>query len=122
VGEVVVNVNFLQNWNVLKWSVTGDNAAGKITAISMDAEFGKKIHFSIWRQKQRLRIYINETKVLDLPKILPEGYEYNKINFLNVTPEGSGDIFISNIRIAVGAPDMRSKLITEGKLVTRGIL
>jgi len=28
---------------------------------------------------------------------------------------------VSNIRIAVGAPDMRNKLITEGKLVTYGI-
>jgi outer membrane protein OmpA-like peptidoglycan-associated protein len=28
---------------------------------------------------------------------------------------------ISNLRIAVGAPDMRSKLITEGKLVSYGI-
>jgi outer membrane protein OmpA-like peptidoglycan-associated protein len=28
---------------------------------------------------------------------------------------------VSNIRIAVGAPDMRNKLMTEGKLVTYGI-
>ena len=28
---------------------------------------------------------------------------------------------IGNIRIAVGAPDMRNKLLTEGKLVTYGI-
>jgi outer membrane protein OmpA-like peptidoglycan-associated protein len=28
---------------------------------------------------------------------------------------------IGNIRIAVGAPDMRNKLMTEGKLVTYGI-
>jgi outer membrane protein OmpA-like peptidoglycan-associated protein len=29
---------------------------------------------------------------------------------------------ISNIKLAVGAPDTRNKLITEGKYVTRGIL
>jgi outer membrane protein OmpA-like peptidoglycan-associated protein len=28
---------------------------------------------------------------------------------------------LSNIRIAIGAPDMRSKLMTEGKLITYGI-
>ena len=122
VGDAGVNTVFFQNWAASNWSGQGDNATAKITAIPLDAEFGKKIHFSFWRQKERLRVYINETKVLDLPRIIPENYQYNKINFLNVTPERSGDIFISNVRIAVGAPDMRSKLITEGKLVTRGIL
>ena len=29
---------------------------------------------------------------------------------------------LSNIRLAVGAPDTRNKLITEGKFVTTGIL
>jgi outer membrane protein OmpA-like peptidoglycan-associated protein len=33
-----------------------------------------------------------------------------------------GNVYLSNLRIAVGAPDTRSKLITEGKFVTRGIL
>jgi outer membrane protein OmpA-like peptidoglycan-associated protein len=32
-----------------------------------------------------------------------------------------GAAMVSNIRIAIGAPDMRSKLITEGKLVSYGI-
>ena len=32
-----------------------------------------------------------------------------------------GAAMISNVRVAVGAPDMRNKLITEGKLVTYGI-
>ena len=32
-----------------------------------------------------------------------------------------GAALISNIRIAVGAPDMRNKLMTEGRLVSYGI-
>ena len=32
-----------------------------------------------------------------------------------------GAAMVTNIRIAVGAPDMRNKLLTEGKLVTYGI-
>jgi outer membrane protein OmpA-like peptidoglycan-associated protein len=32
-----------------------------------------------------------------------------------------GSAMVSNIRIAVGNPDMRNKLLTEGKLVTYGI-
>jgi len=32
-----------------------------------------------------------------------------------------GTAMVTNIRLAVGAPDMRNKLITEGKLVSYGI-
>ncbi|TFH50092.1 MAG: OmpA family protein, partial [Bacteroidia bacterium] len=32
-----------------------------------------------------------------------------------------GAAMVTNVRIAVGAPDMRNKLMTEGKLVTYGI-
>ncbi|MBK8951936.1 MAG: OmpA family protein [Chitinophagaceae bacterium] len=32
-----------------------------------------------------------------------------------------GAAMVSNIRIAVGAPDMRNKLMTEGKIVSYGI-
>jgi outer membrane protein OmpA-like peptidoglycan-associated protein len=31
------------------------------------------------------------------------------------------NLFIANFRFAVGAPDTRSRLLTEGKLITRGI-
>jgi outer membrane protein OmpA-like peptidoglycan-associated protein len=74
-----------------------------------------------------MRVYVNETKVLDLPRAFPQGAKLNRVKFsnnpgLNLSNDMAGPIFISNVRIAVGAPDMRSKLITEGKLVTRGIL
>ncbi len=34
---------------------------------------------------------------------------------------GAGSPMVSNFRVAIGQPDMRSKLITEGKLVSYGI-
>jgi OmpA-OmpF porin, OOP family len=79
-------------------------------------------HISIWRQKTRIRVYINQEKVIDLPKAL--NGTYSKIVF---TPDysyhRSEDILhIANLRVAVGAPDTRNKLITEGKFVTHGIL
>lgn len=77
----------------------------------------QKYHISVWVQKSRVRVYQNETKLFDLPKAFPvQSVKMDRIRFEN------GAALVSNIRIAVGAPDMRSKLITEGKLVTRGIL
>lgn len=76
----------------------------------------QKYHIAIWVQKTRLRLYQNENKVFDLPKAFPAGcVKPDRIRFER------GAAMVSNIRIAVGAPDMRNKLMTEGKLVTYGI-
>ncbi len=74
---------------------------------------------SINRQKNRLRMYLNETKVWDLPRAFTDGIAYRL-----VFEEGGctdNPIHISDLRIAEGAPDTRNKLVTEGKFTTRGI-
>lgn len=86
-----------------------------------------KVHFSIWRQKNRLRIYINESKILDIPYALMTENNYNafrfKTNYMDYSSSDERDeILVSSVRYAVGAPDTRSKLVTEGRLVSRGIL
>jgi OOP family OmpA-OmpF porin len=78
----------------------------------------EKMHVSYWVQKQRLRIYINETKVIDSPRLMPVGYKYNMLRF---EMGGETKPYIANFRVAAGLPDTRNKLITEGKLVTYGI-
>jgi OmpA-OmpF porin, OOP family len=86
-----------------------------------------KVHFSIWRQKSRLRIYVNEVKVLDIPKAFDPKLKYNAFklgsNYMNFSEQENKDEYmVSNVRYAVGAPDTRSKLITEGRFSTTGIL
>ena len=83
---------------------------------SLYQKINQKYHMSVWVQKSRLRIYLNETKLFDIPKAFPvPSVKMDRIRY------ESGAAMISNIRIAVGAPDMRNKLMTEGKLVTYGI-
>ena len=86
---------------------------------------GEKFRVSIAVNKQRFRLYLNEKKALDLPKVLPVG-NYNAVIFRmwGAWDENGHpfDALISNIRYAEGTTDMRSKLITDGKLVTHGIL
>lgn len=95
---------------------------GRVDNTFFEKNGPKKARVSVWVQKTRFRMYLNETKVLDLPKIIPANTTLRGMRFdeMGVEAESNG-IYISNFRIAVGAPDMRSKLITEGKLVTRGI-
>lgn len=78
----------------------------------------EKMHVALWVQKQRLRMYAGENKILDLPRGLIAGYKHNIFRF-----QISDDVnpFITNFRIAVGQPDMRNKLLSEGKLISYGI-
>ena len=75
----------------------------------------KKYRISIWVQKERIRLYVDEKKIFDLPKAMLKSYKYNMIRF------DRGVTMFGNIRIATGLPDVRNKLLTEGKLVTYGI-
>jgi len=81
-------------------------------------------HVSLWRQGQRLRMYVNGEKIIDLPRIFNADGKYTDITFeTNDISRDKGDYWVlGNFRLAVGAPDTRNKLITEGKFVTSGIL
>jgi OmpA-OmpF porin, OOP family len=96
----------------------------EVTVNNFHASEGKtKVHVSVWRQKGRMRVYVNENKVWDLPRAFQDGIKYNTVVFTIGGMHQESDFYlISNLRLAVGAPDTRNKLITEGKLVTRGIL
>jgi len=101
--------------------INSEEADGLSLSGSNDDERNKQqlnqlYHISIWVQKSRLRLYQNETKLFDIPKAFP--LPTIKIDRFRIE---SGAAMISNIRIAVGAPDMRNKLMAEGKLVTYGI-
>ncbi|MEC5165345.1 OOP family OmpA-OmpF porin [Flavobacterium sp. PL11] len=89
---------------------------------------GKVSKFSLWRQDGRLRIYVDENKVLDLPQAFDMKQNYTVFKFgaeyMNYSNgrEVDDEFMVSNIRYAVAGADTRSKLITEGRLVTNGIL
>jgi OOP family OmpA-OmpF porin len=80
-------------------------------------------HVAIWRQGTRLRVYVNGEKVWDLPRAFDVATKYNAITFA-MPRSFKGDEFylLGDIRMAVGAPDTRKKLLTDGKFVTHGIL
>lgn len=84
-----------------------------------------EVKISIWRQKQRIRVYFDSTKVIDLPRALDANAVLNTLVFSASNPEydnKEGAFFMSNIRLAVGAPNLGNKLISEGKFSTNGIL
>ncbi|MFN8295619.1 MAG: OmpA family protein [Chitinophagales bacterium] len=80
------------------------------------------VKISVWRQKQRLRVYVNETKIWDIPKAFSASAKYNFLGFrADGYHEQDNAYFISNLRVAVGAPDTRHKFLELGKYSTTGI-
>lgn len=89
---------------------------GYVDGEQFKEKMNQKYHIAIWVQKSRVRLYQDQNKIVDLPKAFPTGcVKPDRLRF------EYGALMISNIRIAVGAPDMRNKLMTEGKLITYGI-
>lgn len=110
--------------SIYTWDLNGEELINNDVTTTQFHEGNHNLaHVSIWRQKQRLRVYLNEEKVLDIPRAFDTNGKYNAMVMSCGSFHQDQDRYLlSNIRLAVGAPDTRSKLITEGKFVTRGIL
>lgn len=117
-GGIMISIE-KENWNTWGYKAgENENIVGKSTVNPVVAE--KVNHVIIWVQGRRLRIYHEQAKVLDMPTNIYDGVKLNRICFRLSRGASSGS-YISNFRITDAAPDMRSKLLTEGKLVSYGI-
>jgi outer membrane protein OmpA-like peptidoglycan-associated protein len=98
-------------YNEEGYTINGEKEDAKMEA-------GKKYRLSFWVQKTRLRMYQDQVKIFDLPKVFKTGMQCNQMRF---ELWGESAPMITNFRVAAGLPDTRNKLITQGKLVTYGI-
>ena len=80
------------------------------------------VHIAVWRQKERIRVYFDEEKVWDMPKALAADAKPNAIVYWLQGPGQDASYYMGNLRLAVGAPDTRKKILEQNKWVTHGIL
>lgn len=97
--------------------------SNQVNVKGWDNKVNTAAHLSFWRQGQRLRLYINGSKVLDLPRVFDANGKYTDLVFhTNDFSQDRNDfILLGNFRLAEGAPDTRNKLVSEGRFVTTGI-
>ena len=77
-------------------------------------------HISIMANKTRFRLWIEDVKIIDVPRLIPKDLAaYFKIEGKKTSET---EVYVSNFRIAQTGKDKRSALITEGKLSTNEIL
>jgi hypothetical protein len=117
----------LEGYNEKGHLVMGKNIQDLMSKdFPLEGSIERALHVSIAVNGPRLRIYLDEDKVVDLPKLLTP--EYRKNFFIassEVIPAAEEGVYISNIRIASGDADARSLLIRQlmeqGSVVTNDI-
>jgi flagellar motor protein MotB len=105
-------------WN----SIGGESTINNLVESDIRKVVLDNPHISIAVNGTRFRLWINETKYLDLPKLVPNDL-LNYVRFdLEGLEDGKDRLFIKNLKIAGGGIDLRKKLIADGKVSTNGIL
>jgi OmpA-OmpF porin, OOP family len=125
-----VKIDPKANENTMSVLRSYENKKETFTAEKKINKYGQTLrtsaHYAIAVQGTRLRIWINEEKIYDVPRAINTGTPLNQLFFRVETTGGFNDdafqYLISNIKVAGGLPDTRSKLVTTGKFVTTGIL
>lgn len=80
-------------------------------------------HISIAVNKQRYRLWVNEKKYVDIPRMVPAGAILNTLKFnVRGLKDGKEKFLITNLKVAEGGVDLRRKLLSEGKISTNAIL
>jgi outer membrane protein OmpA-like peptidoglycan-associated protein len=79
-----------------------------------------KVQF--WRQKNRLRMYVNGEKVWDLPNAFQEANYNSIVFFIHGYHDKKDKYYISNLKLAEAGADTRHKLIETGTFTTNEIL
>ncbi|MBS1620231.1 MAG: OmpA family protein [Bacteroidetes bacterium] len=142
-GELT-NTNALQGWNtsphILRIGFHNTSSNQKEGAVSSEirksstsqpanqiytellSDKYNPVHVSIWRQKERVRVYVNQEKLWDIPRAISAEAKLNAIFFPVFSTDENSRNYIGNLRLAIGAPDTRKKIMEQNKWVTHGIL
>ena len=109
----------IRMWNQLNGERTISN--------TVDADIRQNVlnrpHISIAVNEQRYRLYVDETKYVDIPRLIAPGAPMTHLKFqLTGTKDGKEKVFIKNIKVAKGGVDLRRKLLSEGRISTNAIL
>ncbi|MCM4168944.1 Peptidoglycan-associated lipoprotein [Arenibacter antarcticus] len=88
----------------------------------MPEYLNNSVHISIAVNKKRLRMWVNEEKMVDSPNLIQANIgKYFIIEAMDVLPDKGHFVGITNFKIAASTEDLRSLLLKNGKFSTTGI-
>ena len=81
---------------------------------------GDLIRVSVWKNKNRVRMYFNEEKVFDIVQAEPENSPFRSLKFYSNQANKGEFVYLSNLRIADAPPVIKNRL-EEGIFEASGI-
>lgn len=103
-------------------NVNGQKMIDNTLKLDLRKKILKGIHVSIAVNKKRCRVWVDENKIVDVPTLIPAGIQTIKFALEGFAQDfQAAKVYVDNMRIAKGGLDLRTKLITEGKLSTTAI-
>lgn len=120
--EILLSTSGFNVRNVLNFGGEVEVKVGSFINREMPQYLNTTVHISIAVNKKRLRMWVNEEKIIDSPNLLQANIgKYFIIEARDVLPEKGHFVGISNFRIAEATEDLRSLLLKNGKFSTTGI-
>lgn len=120
--EILLSHN---GFNVRKVSNFGgelDTRVGSTINRNIPDYLNNTVHISLAVNKKRLRMWVNEEKIIDSPNLIQANIgRYFIIEARDVLPEKGHFVGITNFKIAESTEDLRSLLLKNGKFSTTGI-
>ncbi|GHB25687.1 OmpA family protein [Mongoliitalea lutea] len=82
---------------------------------------GDKVRVSLWKSKNRVRLYFNEEKVYDIVQAQYQDKPYQSLKFFSDQANEGEFFYVSNIRIGDAPPVIKSDLEEKGIFEATGI-
>ncbi|WP_435579568.1 OmpA family protein, partial [Gilvibacter sp.] len=125
-NRVEVSLNYPQyvaNSAIIVSRVDGKDVINNSLNVELRKEQLEIHHYAIAVNKRRIRLWVNQKKLIDVPRALPEVSIMNGIK-LNTSSfkDGKERFFITNFKVAKGGLDLRRTLMNDGQVSTSGIL
>lgn len=106
-------------WN----RIDGDRTISNSVSGDIRANVMNRPHISVAVNGPRLRLYVDETKYVDIPRMIGSDSPMTHLKFQLTGVDGESErAFISNVKVAKGGEDLRRKLLAEGRISTNAIL
>ncbi len=121
-GYATLRINLNKN-SLMAISTSGaENSTRVGSTLNRKFNLDTKVHVSIAVNKNRLRIWMDEEKITDIPSLLIGNMgRYILFEAYEIHPDKGHTVLISNFKIADSKENVRSGLLEKGKFTTTGI-
>ena len=121
-GSDVLSIKARRNYTNLMLDVKAKNGQEfeSLAANSLPEDFSQPIKLQVWCQNGRIRVYINNNRVVDANQISLPPMNAPVADVGNAN--GTAYVGFRNIRIAESTPDFGKVIESSGRFVTHGIL